>query len=346
MDGRGASADDVLRAVGVRRLLVLAPNWLGDAVMALPALADVRRGSAAADIVVAARPSVAALFSMVPGVSQVIAGELRGASWRAASKDASGFDAALVLRNSFHSALLPWRMGIRERWGYAGDGRSPLLTRAISRPSGVHQARYYQQLTEALGFPPGPLVSAVHVGGDQRAAATRVLQDAGWNGTTPLLAVAPGAAYGGAKRWPARSFAAVASALARDGATPVIVGSAADGAAGRDLADSLGTGGVASFNLVGRTDLTTLCGVFALSRGLVSNDSGAMHLAAAVGVPVVAVFGPTDETATHPIGRAPHAVLTHDVWCRPCMLRECPLDHACMTRVAPDAVISAVRRIA
>ena len=342
MDGIGATGHDVLGAAGVRRLLVLVPNWLGDAVMALPALADVGRASQDAEVAVAAHPSVAALFSMVPGVSEVIAE--RGALWRDASTRAEGFDAALVLRNSFRSALLPWRMGIRERWGYAGDCRTPLLTRAISRPSGVHQARYYQQLTESLRFPPGPLVSTVSVGSEQRASAARVLQDAGWNGTTRLLAFAPGAAYGGANRWPAHSFAEVASALASDGLVPVIVGSAADAAAGRDLAESLGAG-VAPLNLVGRTDLPTLCGVLALSRGLVSNDSGAMHLAAAVGVPVVAVFGPTDETATHPIGRAPHEVLTHDVWCRPCMLRECPLDHACMTKVAPEAVISAVRRL-
>jgi len=344
MEANGASGHDVLRAAGVRRLLVLAPNWLGDAVMALPALGDVLRASGDAVVAVAARPSVAGLFSMVSGVSEVLAVEERTAFWRDSSIGASGFDAALVLRNSFRSALLPWRMGIRERWGYVGDCRAMLLTRAISRPSGVHQARYYQRLTESLGFPGGPLVSAVDVGSEQRDAASRVLQAAGWNGATPFVAFAPGAAYGGAKRWPARSFAAVASALVRDGSIPVIVGSAADASAARDLTESLGAG-TASLNLVGRTDLTTLCGVLALSRGLVSNDSGAMHLAAAVGAPVVAVFGPTDETATHPIGRAPHTVLTRDVWCRPCMLRECPLDHACMNKVAPDGVLAAVRRI-
>ena len=123
----------------------------------------------------------------------------------------------------------------------------------------------------------------------------------------------------------------------------MLIGSLADAPAGRECVEQIGRG-VTILNLIGATDLTTLAGVLSLCRGLISNDSGAMHLAAALGVPVTAMFGPTDETATRPLGRASSVVLTHRVWCRPCMLRECPLDHRCMLGISVDAVVAAARR--
>ncbi len=200
---------------------------------------------------------------------------------------------------------------------------------------------YYQHLVHALGFANGSNEPRVTVSSAARESATTALIDAGWDGRAPLVALAPGAAYGGAKKWPSESFAELASSLAADGIASVMVGSAADAGTGHEVAKTSSGGRL--LNVIGRTDLATLAGVLSLCRALVTNDSGAMHLAAAAGVSVTAVFGPTDERATRPLGDA-HVVLTHDIWCRPCMLRECPLDHGCMRGVAPAKVLDAARR--
>jgi len=311
------------------RLVILAPNWLGDAVMALPAIADVRRAMPDATITIAARPSVAPLFALVDSVDAYMALPPNP------STSLAGFDAALLLPNAFRSAFDAWRAGVGERWGYRTDARGLLLTRAIAAPARVHQVEYYQHLVRALGCPSGPNEPRLVVGDTARDEGRARLAAAGWNGRTPLVALAPGAAYGGAKRWPAESFNALVADLARDGVQTVTIGSAADAPTTKDVR--------ATFDLVGKTDLPELAGALVHCRTLVTNDSGAMHLAAAAGVPVTAVFGPTRDRETRPIGDR-HAVLTHDVWCRPCMLRECPLDHRCMVGIAASDVLASARR--
>ena len=330
-------------AAGVKRLVVVAPNWLGDAVMALPAIADVRRGAAGVAIDVAARPSVAPLFSLVEGIGEVVVLEHRSSVTRDFVADLAGrsYEAALLLPNSFQSALTVWRAGIPRRWGFRTDLRAALLTAAIDRPGRGHQAAYYQHLTRELGFQSGALEPRIDIPAALRHDGAQLLESAGWNRSTPLMAVAPGAAYGGAKRWPAASFAAVVDGLAGDGVASVLVGSAGDRAAAGEVQARAAS---APLNLVGRTDLRALGGVLANCRGLVSNDSGAMHFAAAIGLAVTAMFGPTEEWATRPLGRKPPIVLIHDVWCRPCMLRECPIDHRCMSGLTVDRVLSAARQ--
>ena len=339
----------------MKRLVILAPNWLGDAVMALPAIADLRRAAPAVSIAIAARPAIAPLFRLVADADETIVlatpPAIGGvARWRAlgAELGGRGFDAALLFPNSMHAALLASRAGIAERWGYRTGWRRRLLTKAIPRPSGLHQVASYQHLVDALGFPSGPGEPRVRVTQDAKDEAARLLTADGWDRRAPLVALAPGAAYGGAKRWPPSYFGELASALAADGVSCVMVGSAADAATASDVARAFqprtaGPARAALHDLVGRTDLATLAAVFTLCRTLVTNDSGAMHLAAAAGLAVTAVFGPTDETATHPLGDA-HAILTNPVWCRPCMLRECPLDHRCMRGVGVGAVLASARR--
>ena len=329
----------------MKRLVILAPNWLGDAVMALPAIADVRREAPGAEISIAARAPIAALFHLVPGVRETIvlarpASIGRVASWTSIGAELSGrgFDAALLLPNSIHSALIAYRAGIPERWGYSEGVRSRWLTRSVPRHSCVHQVDDYRHLVEALGFRNGSREPRIEAPESARAAADRLLVEAGWNGAAPLVALAPGAAYGGAKRWPPERFSALAAALAGDGVVCMLIGSGGDAPSTRAVARAARV-----IDLVGRTDLPTLAGVLTRCRALVTNDSGAMHLAAALGVPVTAVFGPTNERATAPIGE-PHVVLSYPVWCRPCMLRECPLDHRCMRGVDVGPVIDAARR--
>jgi heptosyltransferase-2 len=323
------------------RLVIMAPNWLGDAVMALPAIGDVRRGAPEATIAIAARPPIAPLFQLVRGVDETIV--LDRNWWRASATAVASraFDTALLLPNSAHAAFVACRAGIAERWGYRTQLRGPLLTRAIDPPSGVHQVEYYQQLVHALGFPHGDIEPRLSIGDAVRHAAVRLLIESGWDERSPLVAIAPGAAYGGAKRWPPEHFAELAASFAADGVQTVIIGSAADKATAAEVARAQQV--INRIDLVGKTDLPTLAGVLTHCRGLVTNDSGAMHLAAAAGVSVTALFGPTNELATRPIGDA-HAIVTNDVWCRPCMLRECPLDHRCLRGISAASVAAAVRR--
>jgi heptosyltransferase II len=353
--------------VVVNRLVILAPNWLGDAVMALPTIADARRAWPAATITVAARPAVASLVGLVPEVNDTIVFERRSwprglAAWRDAAIEqlGRGFDAALLLPNSFHAAMMVARAGIPERWGYRTDWRGWLLTQGVDPPVGLHQGAYYQRLAAGLGISSGPLTPRVEVSEELRASGARLLEASGWDGRAPLVALAPGAAYGRAKRWPPASFAALVGDLAGDGVMATVVGSTADIGTGAEMERALGRRATV-INLMGRTDVPTLAGVLANCRTIVSNDSGAMHFAAAIGVSVTAVFGPTNERATAPLPAGPQvagtgpsapsssrrqhlAVLTHPVWCRPCMQRECPLDHRCMRGVSVDRVLDAVRR--
>lgn len=337
------------------RVVLFAPNWLGDAVMGLPALQALRAAFPDAHLAVAARPSVAAVYAMTPGVAQVIALESRAGlsavkPWRrdAARLEAERFDLAVLQPNSFLSAWIAAQAKIPERWGFATDLRGRWLTRAFSRPApGLHQADYYLALTAAAGLPPTPRVAHLvppPVAVD--AAATLVP-------ARPFVVLAPGAAYGRAKQWPPARYAELAHHLWRQrGIAAVVIGAGADRQAGQELREALtalpgGSDTAASLvDLIGRTDLPTLAAVLARAHAVIANDSGAMHLAGAVGAPVVAVFGPTNEHQTAPLTASvdapPARLAIHQVWCRPCMLRECPLGHLCMLGVSAADVAALV----
>jgi heptosyltransferase-2 len=336
------------------RIVVLAPNWLGDAVLALPAIAALRRGHADAHLVVAARRSVADLFRMTPAVDAVLTLESDGRWWRRAAfrSDVSrlrDFDLALLLPNSFQSAWMASAAGIVERWGYASDARSRLLTRAVPRIKNGHQAEYYRRLVTSLGLPAGGSVPEIDLTGAARAGARDLLTREGHPPDAALVVLAPGAAYGKAKQWIPAHVAALMSRLTRErAATCAIVGSAADRHVASSIRDMVGDFGAGRLiDLAGRTSLEELAAVLAVADACVCNDSGSMHLAAAVGTPVIAIFGPTNEHATRPLARPgrPVHLLTHDVWCRPCMLRECPIDHRCMTGITPEQVFAAVASV-
>ncbi len=335
-------------------VLVVAPNWLGDAVMALPAIADVRRRFAGARLVVAARRTVADLFRMVPLVDEVLPLHWRGRVWRsrgfladvAALRDARA-DVAVLLPNSFASAWLLTCARVSERWGYATDMRGWLLSRPVARPlDRMHQAEYYQRLVRDLGIDNGPLEPVLTVPAAAQEAARHLLHGRGWDGVRPLVVVAPGAAYGSAKRWLPGHFARLLERLiAERGVACVLVGSEADAQATAEvLASAVDGSRMFIIDLAGRTTLEGLAGLMSVAAACVSNDSGAMHLAAAAGVPLAAIFGPTNEHETAPLvrGGRPLAVLINPVPCRPCMLRECPIDHPCMTGLEPAVVASAV----
>lgn len=321
-----------------RRLLVFSPNWLGDAVMALPAIEAIRATWPEATIDIAARSAVAPLFSLVPGLDRIITIERGLAS--ASALRAGRYDVALLLTNSFQTARLAHAAGVAERWGYRADFRSWFLTRGVPRPSRLHQVDYYRTLVSSLGFSGGSTDPRIEIDGPRRTAGARLLADAGWDGVAPLVALAPGAAFGSAKRWPSTSYAQLSDQLVADGIRPVLIGSPGDHAAGVEVKAAMSST-LAPIDLIGRTDIPQLAGVLSHCRTLITNDSGAMHLAAAIGTNVVVMFGPTREHETYPRGAGRHAFLKNPVWCRPCMLRECPLTHRCMTGVSVDAVHAA-----
>jgi heptosyltransferase-2 len=325
------------------RLLIRAPNWLGDAVMALPALAAVRRAYPASTIVVAARAGVAPLFRERTGVAanEVVLVDERG---EAGQLRAVGGDAVLLLPNSFRSAWLARLAGIRERWGYRASARGWLLTRGVARPrrGQLHQVHYYRELVRGLGIDPGDdAIPGVTPQLSTLEKADALLVRSGVALGQRIAGFAPGAAYGTAKRWPPDRVARVIDALGRSGTTSVLVGAAGDRDTGRAIESAL-PAGARVVNLIGRTSLGELIGVVARCAAFVSNDSGAMHVAAALGVPVTAIFGPTDERVTAPAAAGPAEVIVRDVFCRPCLLRECPIDHRCMKRIDVDTVLNSV----
>ena len=220
-----------------------------------------------------------------------------------------------------------------------------MLSRAVPRPKiRVHQSEYYRRLMKGLGIENGSLEPEIAIASPVVEESRRLLRTAGWDESQPFIVIAPGAAYGGAKRWPPEYFADVVSRLVRDRQVYcVLVGSAADGATTRWVRAIVPADARAHVvDLAGMTSLNTLAGVLSLASACVSNDSGAMHLAGAVGVPLAALFGPTRERETAPLSRAGRRidVLINHVWCRPCMLRECPLDHRCMKGLSPDRVLA------
>ena len=324
--------------------------------MALPALADLRRHFAAAHVAIAGRPAVAPLYTMVNGVDEIVTmpggGGLRALrGWRhdVDALIAGQFDLAILLPNSFATAWIASRARIAERWGFATDLRGRLLTRAIPKPRGYgHQREYYQALTTALGVVAGQPYATVSADGDR---ARELLREIGLDVDEPFVVFAPGAAYGRAKQWLPERFAELATLIINElGWSVVMVGSKADRPACEEIVARLPATGTRMNRLIdfsGKSDLASLAGVLSVARAVVSNDSGAMHLAGAVGARVVAIFGASNERRTSPLTPGPDgpppAILTHDVFCRPCMLRECPIDHRCMSGVTARMVFEAVR---
>jgi heptosyltransferase-2 len=329
-------------------ILIRATNWIGDAVMSLPALRAVRARFPAAQISVLAKPWVAALYEGERAITRVIPFETR---WQAIrSLRAGHFDLGILLPNSFDSAVALRLGGVRRIVGYARDARSLLLSDAIPvpRPGEIprHERFYYlellrrAQLIDSIPDVPEIRLDALE---EKRRRGQSAFTSAGI--PLPVIGVSPGAAYGSAKRWLPERFAEAAQRLAADiGGSVAVFGSAAEKALCASVA---GKAGARSF--AGETSLRTFIDMAAACSLFLTNDSGAMHIAAAAGVPSVTVFGPTDENATGPLGEA--AVrLRHPVECAPCLRRECPIDHRCMTRVTVEDVIlaghAAISRVA
>jgi heptosyltransferase-2 len=328
------------------RVMVRMPNWIGDAVMATPALAAIRENFPEAQIMVVANPLVANLFDFHPCCDRVFVFDKRDRHQGAAGfwqfcRDLrrERFDLAVLLQNAFEAALMAVLAGIPLRAGYRTDGRGLLLTAGVptvDKKHGLHHVDYYLRILQHLGLAAGSrqLRLALDPAEEQWAA--------GCLGPGEWLAVNPGASYGSAKRWIPERFAAVADGLAAEyGVKVVLTGGPGERKIGADIVQAMRHH---PLNLIGSTSVRELMAVLSRCRLMVTNDSGPMHIAAAFGVPTVAVFGPTDHTTTSPLGENCR-IVRNAVDCAPCMLRECPIDHRCMERITADAVLSAAREL-
>jgi heptosyltransferase-2 len=343
----------------VRAFLVRAPNWIGDAVMSLGGLREVRRIAGGAHVAVAAKPWVAGIYEETGVVDEIIPVERR--SWRdaiATSRALRGrrFDVAVLFQNAFEAALVARLGRARRVVGYPTDGRRLLLTDVVPLPPGhrgEHQSRYYMRIAEGLEVAltgssrvdvTRPDVS-LEPSARTRAIGAELLAERGVEPGEPVAVLNPGATNSRAKQWAPERFAAVGDALAAQrGGRVAIIGSGAERETSERVAKLMRNPSRAVV-LAGRTTITGLVGVLAHAWALVSNDTGPAHLGAALGIPTVTIFGPTEQWATHPVGpRA--ATVSNPVECSPCMLRDCPIDHRCMTGVRVETVLGALAKVA
>ena len=341
----------------IKRILVRGPNWLGDAVMCEPALRGLRRLFPDAQIALLVKPAVADLFAGHPALTRVLTYDSMGrhaglsGKWVLSGQlRRQGFDLAVLLQNAFEAAFLTFLAGVPRRYGYATDARSLLLSDPVAVPDRrmlVHQVRYYWDLLKPLGLTGDPPTPELVVFPEEEQAMAGRFAQGGLTATDVVVGINPGSTYGGAKRWLPERFAEVTERLCRticesreQQVSVVIFGAKGEERLGHEIAARLPS---RSLVLSGATTIRELMAAVKRCSMLFTNDTGPMHIASAFQVPVVAIFGPTDWRTTAPFGSA-HAIVRQPVDCAPCLLRECPIDHRCMTRVSVDQVYEAATK--
>ncbi len=316
------------------RLLVRSSNWLGDAVMSIPAVQAMKKGRPDCRLTIVCQSKLLPLWKRVPEVDDVVSIEDQSIfSTAQAIRSAGPFDAAVLFPNSLRSALEVRLAGIPLRVGYRGHSRSWLLNQIIRKRRDTgrveHQARTFLRIAHELG---ADIATSRFAQRSSREATKERLR----------LAICPGAEYGPAKRWLAERFGAVAASIsAAKSVQWMLFGTAADAAAGEIVATALGESAV---NRIGKTSLEELITELQSCRLLLTNDTGTMHLAAFLGIPTVAIFGSTEPLKTAPLGDG-HVIVRHHVECSPCFFRECPIDFRCMKAVTVEEVTKAVLSI-
>jgi heptosyltransferase II len=322
----------------IKRVLVRATNWVGDAVMTLPALEAVRETFPSSTIAVLAKPWVAPIYEHHPATDRILVFHKGERAFSGLGEviqcirmiRKNRFDLAILFQNAFEAALLTSLGGVRFRAGYATDGRGLFLTHRIFRSEEVlkvHQTEYYLSILRGIGWRGGSSAPRLYVSAADRDAAEAILLRQGIQEGDFLLGLGPGAIFGGAKRWPAERFAQIGDTAARDwGARVVIFGSPRETAICSRVREAMQR---PALDLSGQTSLGVAMGLIEQCSFFTTNDSGLMHIAAALKVPTVAIFGPTDPAATG--ARGPHTrIVRHDTSCAPCLKPECTEDHACM----------------
>jgi len=326
--------------------MIRSANWLGDAVMTIPAMMAVRETYPEAHIAVVANPLVAQLLENHPGCDEIIiynkAGEHAGALGLlrfAAALRRRKFDCAILFQYAIEAGIMAFLAGIPRRIGFTTDGRRLLLTHPV--PFGeaektIHQTDAFLRIVNHFGIKAKEKRQQLALLDSERAWVKEQLAEG------PVVTINPGAAYGSAKRWYPERFAAVGDFLAGEyGMQVVLIGGPAEVEIGKDIAAAIQA---PVHNFVGKTTVRQMLALIDAASLMVTNDSGPMHVAAGFNVPIVAIFGSTNHTTTSPFCES-YRIVRHPVECSPCMLRECPIDHRCMDRVTVDDVIEAVQSI-
>ena len=338
------------------RILIVAPSWVGDAILSEPLIARLREVYADPAIDVLAPPWCGPVYARMRGVREVIANPIghgrldlgtRAALARSLRARAAPdrYTRAIVLPNSWKSALVPWLARIPIRTGYRGESRWGVLTdvRRLGRPAPARLVDRFTALAAARDAPPPPTPAPAPLLVPDAANRAAAVQALGLGTERPVAVLCPGAEYGPAKRWPPEHFAALAARFAADGMRVWLIGSPNDRAAADAVMAAAGPAAPALANVAGATDLGTAIDLLSLAAVVVSNDSGLMHAAAAVGVPLVALFGSSSPVYTPPL--SPRARIARiEIACSPCFKRECPLGHLrCLRDLDPAAVYDLAR---
>jgi len=324
------------------KIVVRTPNWIGDTILALPAIENLKKNFPQAQIWMATIERVKDLFTSPDSAEGIISlpnlTELRNLRDFTQKLKEFDFDIGLLLTNSFSSAFLFYLAKIPERWGYQSDGRGILLTKGVplkEEEDSCHQVNYYLDLISGLGLRTRQLEINLPLYQEEKEAARKKLLSLSLDLSRPLIILSPGAYYGPAKRWPASHFAGLATLFQkRKAAEIIIVGSSDEIELGESVASFMKKKPVI---FTGKTTLRELLGLISQAALFVTNDSGPMHMANALKVPVVAIFGPTNPKVTGPF-QQPSTIIKKDVACWPCSYRKCPYDHRCMMRIEPEEV--------
>ncbi|MBI3808953.1 MAG: lipopolysaccharide heptosyltransferase II [Nitrospirae bacterium] len=339
------------RPGAVKRILVRGTNWIGDAVLTTPVLAALRAGFPQAKIALLVKPVVAELLQCHPAIDDIVpyrdpgphAG-LGGKLSLALQLNRGHYDLAVLLQNAFEAAAVTALAGIPNRYGYATDGRSFLLTHRVAltpKTRRKHQVEYYLDLLRPLGIPVEPSAPTLRTTPGEDAAASELLHAFGVKLDQVVIGLNPGSVYGSAKRWIPERFAQVADRLAAEHEACVLI----FGGRGEEELGTAIAGMMTAPTIVysGRTTVRQLMALIKQCKLFITNDTGPMHVAAAFGVPLVAIFGPTNPVTTAPYGPG-HELVRHPVECSPCLLRECPIDHRCMQGIGVDTVYAAAAK--
>jgi heptosyltransferase-2 len=347
---------DATKPENITRIIVRGTNWVGDAMMTLPALRELRRLFPEAHITLATRSWAKGLFNDADFVDELQIHDGRGLrsffrqvrAWRKGR-----FDLAVLLTNSFESALVAALARIPMRIGYTADRRAGLLTHPIDLPewrSTKHEIFYYLKIIAGLEwiftrqqtFLDVQPDASLEVSEVRKDEARYLLKRQGVAEDRPLIALCPGSINSRAKRWPAESFAVLADRCVDTlQAQILLVGSKEELEVSRQVADRMHNKPIV---LTGQTHIAEVVAVLSITDLLITNDTGPAHIAAALGRPTLVIFGPTNPLTTRPF--SPFAeIIRHPPDCAPCMLRDCPIDHRCMTAITPDDVFARAREM-